>query len=574
MLRAKKTKGKVVLLAPGYRKYEGYLKSVNKKDIFWSKLRGVDGEISEAVFSDFSQFRFKRRDANSDPDQGLLLTDVDLDKAGGHSLQRATTWRINKSYAQRIHLLALYNSPLRLNYLLKLEKDYRKDDDTRKTIVFDPIEKALLPGGVTYDYKDFAYETRFFSGKLSRDSILQRGIYSRIGKYFRSIFCLAPMPDASGSVDAITTAVLLHMLAVIPRNFLFKDIFYQREFAKAVLKHLDQISSYSESSELVRQISRRNVCAAIGVGETDMGRFRSLYEVGVRSFRLYSIATDSRVIEMTQKLIGETKKLKDNSIELFVGQITSITQLNELLKALGKDWSFVDGVFIGNGGGSRCKTAETGMKVATPQLSYQLRNHPKMAGKSIIFEGGLRNEPASVLLLGASGLSCAAGISGGCLEAPGGALYIHDGKGYWKPYRGEASPSAKIMEGYIYPTGDAKQIEGANGFIRMEKKYPSMCGRILNLNEWLAQSFVKLGVTDLVQLHALGTKLTRSEVERIFKMNPNEIPDIVKVGKYYIIPFPLGLRSQEQKEVAKAYGVGDQIQVNEVADLDFTVRIP
>ena len=527
-------KGKTFALKSlGYREYQGYLQSLKKNDLVWSDLNDIEGKIAELkTFPNFSVFGLK--DKKSDTyGQKLLLTDVDLDKITGHNLCRVSDWRIKKATAQRVFYLSLCNSVERLDRLRLL--DTRKKQLKIKKIFFKALE-----GDVAYDFKDFGYRTRFSKVNLSRDELITNGIYTRIGKYYRSPLCLAPMPDSSGSVDSICTAAFAHMLAVIPRNFEFKNPSRQLKFAESVLK---KINSFPRVA--ARVVAERNVCAAIGVGADNIKRFSDLYGIGIRSFRLYSIATDLRLILMVKSLIDEIMKLGSHGrdIEFFVGQITSIDQFDVLCRILGPSrWDYIDGFFLGNGGGSRCKTAETGMIVNTPQVSYLLRNHPKLAGKSIIIEGGVGNEPAVALLLGASGLSYSAGITGGCIEAPGGALYITDSRGYWKPYRGEASPSAKIIEGHIYQTGDAKQVEGANGFIRMEKKYPSMCGRILNLNEWLAQSLVKLGVSSIDELHALGAA-------------------------------PLSLRSEAQRNVAKAYGVGDKIQASEALDLDYTVRI-
>ena len=57
-------------------------------------------------------------------------------------------------------------------------------------------------------------------------------------------------------------------------------------------------------------------------------------------------------------------------------------------------------------------------------------------------------------------------------------------------------------------------------------------------------------------------------------MSVKKIPDVYKLknGKYYI-PFPLGLRSEAQRNIAKAYGTGQKIRENETADIDYTVRI-
>lgn len=556
-------KGKNFILSSlGYRLYEEYFKSVSK-DSDWGKLHDISGNITEVEATDsFSTFAL----VNSSDDkygQRLLLTDVDLDKITGHTLQKVSEWRLNKARAQRIYYLSLCNMDKRLDYLLSLDKV--------KSPNLKPIEFRQINGEITYDYKDYGYETRYSDGLVSRDELIEGGIYAKIGKYHRSILCLAPMPDSAGSLDVIVTSCFSHQLSVIPRNFKFKNISVQTSFVKSVFGAIDKFGN-----KKAKVIAKRNVCGAVGVGDRDFERFLELYKAGVRSFRLYSIATDSRIILMAKKLIDEISKMSSrvNPIELFVGQITSKTQFDELYIKLGKKrWKYIDGFYIGNGGGSRCKTAETGMKVNTPQLSYFLRNSKVLYGKSIIVEGGVGNEPATALLLGASGLSYSAGITGGSIEAPGGALFISDGKGYWKPYRGEASPSAKIIEGHIYPTGDAKQVEGANGFIRMEKKYPSMCGRILNINEWIAQCFVKLGVKNIDQLHALGVTMKKEEVVEIFGKKPSEIHDLIKVKGKYKIAFPLGLRSEAQRNVAKAYGVGDKIQASEALDIDYTHRI-
>lgn len=533
MKRLSKEKGHFVLKSLGYRQYERYLKTVKKDDYKWGNLHDVSGKISEIKdYENYSIFSLEGKDKDVFG-QKLLLTDIDLDKINGHELVKTSDWRIKKAVAQRIFYLSLCNSRERINFLSKLKKKVKKNH--YKKIFFKPLEN-----GLAYDYKDFGYYAKYSPSYSSRTQLIKEGIYVKLGKYYRSPLCLAPMPDSSGSLDAIVTAALCHMLAVIPRNFEFKSIERQKEFARSILSQIDKIKPLS-----VKKIARRNVCVAIGIGDEDKERFAKLYEIGVRSFRLYSIATDKRIIDFAKKLIDEIIKLstRKDPIELFIGQITSIKQFNELFRILGaRRWKFVDGFFLGNGGGSRCKTAETGMIVNTASISYLLKNNRRLEDKSIVIEGGVGNEPAIALLLGASGLSYSAGITGGCIEAPGGAIYITDTKGYWKPYRGEASPSAKIVENRIYPTGDAIQVEGANGFIRMEKKYPSMCGRILNLNEWLAQSFVKLGVKNIEELHNF-TKL------------------------------PLALRSEAQRNVAKAYGVGDKIQSSEILDIDYTMRI-
>ncbi len=594
--RLYKSKGKFFLRAFGYREYEKFLKKVDINKSPWTKLHNLEGNIEERLKKNYSVFCLKPKDPEKHDKYGLqmILSDIDLDKTADHQLIKISDWRVKKAYAQRIYYLSLCNCLERLKRLESLESQKERPI---KPLFFEPIDNTVISDkplsygkhklnseqiikknkSVTFDYKDFGYETRYSLFKSSRNILVTDGIYVHIGKYFRSILCLAPMPDSTGSIDVVVTGAFCHMLSVIPRNSEFKDTTRQVAFAKSVLIEIDNselLDLPKKYRAMAKKYARRNVCAAIGVN--DLNRFKKLYEVGIRSFRLYSVATDARIKESFHSLILEIDKIDTKGeVELFVGQITTVAQFEDLYDSISKKaWSRISGFYIGNGGGSKCKTAETGMRVTSPQLSYQLRNNKRLGNKSLIVEGGVGNEPAAALLLGASGLSYSAGITGGCIESPGGALFILDGKGYWKPYRGEASPSTKIIEENSYPTGDARQVEGANGFIRMEKKYPSMCGRILNLTEWISQCFVKLGVTNIEQLHALGAELTKSEMENIFKMSVKKIPDVYKLknGKYYI-PFPLGLRSEAQRNIAKAYGTGQKIRENETADIDYTVRI-
>ncbi|OGM24993.1 hypothetical protein A3D00_03775 [Candidatus Woesebacteria bacterium RIFCSPHIGHO2_02_FULL_38_9] len=594
-VKTKPPLNKNILSSSGYKGYERYFNSSLGDKAEWMKLHDLDGEIYEKEKTDnYSVFALGNGFQQDNFGQGLLLTDIDKEKVHRLELKKSAQWRIRKAMAQRAFYLSLCNSTERIKRIINLENNSSRKMSIARPILFPYFEDRIGNGysnskngkvkvadilessGSTYfDYKDFGYLVRFSTKKLSRHELVNQGIYTKLGKHIRSVFCLSPMPDSSGSIDAIATSAMCHMLSVIPRNLRLFDIGFQANFAAAVIDYLNHYELPPGLNSMEKEIKRiwlYNICAAIGSQENDLERFKTLYKSGVRSFRIYSIATDTRIRDITQKI---TNYILENLIdtELFVGQITSIQQFWDLYKHLNKkQWELINGFYIGNGGGSRCKTAETGMVVSSPYLSYQIRRTGLLDNKSLIIEGGVGTEPAAALLLGADGLSYSAGATGGCIESPGGALYIYsDSKQeYWKPYRGEASPSVKIVEGVLYPTGDAKQVEGKNGFVRMEKKCPSMCARILMLNEWLSQSLVKLGINSMLQLKNLGTILSKNEVEEIYEQSPWQTPDIIKLDgihdknsdiQKYIIPLPLYKRSSSQRRVASAYGLVDEAKI-------------
>ena len=589
------------------QEYEGfrpYLERIDREgDRTWTEMESFsDYPIVEKYKPNYSVIVRKGRgdlDGESSADQGFIITSINASKLSGVSIVSAPEYFVDRARAQRAYYLSESNSPEMIAYLQWLEAS--DASPAVKPIAFAPLERTYLhtivrknkasrvvsekelkreSGDDEVSFADFAYKTRASRGKQSRSALLassripelwnqRKDIFVKIGKYFRLPIALAPMPDTAGSVDAVTTAAMSHMLAIIPRNLEFKDVKRQVAFARQALARLDTVSIPGVDAaqmQKIRQMWKRNVGAAIGVNGNDVERFEALYDAGIRTFRIYSIATDDQIAYMTKELVNRKLAKRDaKKIELFIGQITSFEQFEALVDLLtDEEWNAVDGIYLGNGGGRQCKTAETGMVVNTPSLLYRFRNHEKMKGKSIIVEGGVGNEPATAFLVGATGISYANKISGGTLESPGGDLYFEDKRGQLlKRYCGEASPDAKIIEGMVYENGDTIQVEGANGFTRLEKKAPSMTAKIARISEWISQSFAKIGVSTMEQLQSLGVLLTKEELEARFGRPVDDIRDAYQLADdedgRYIIPLPLTLRTEAQRAIAPSYGTGERV---------------
>ncbi len=556
--------------------HENYFEGLSHEMLDWIRLRKkVSGFIVERICVRYSAFSLSEKndlESTDFPDE-LVLTDYDIADQEGRTLSALPPERVRKAMAQRASYLSLVNSKRRIDRLMKLSFTNENVHEKLRPLFKEPSVGSEVDAMT--DFKDWGYLTRFSPFKHSRSDLVQEGIYARIGKHYRSLLCTAPMPDTSGSFDALWTSIRCHMLTVIPRNSHFVNPENQLKMAAELLEAARHaiIPGVHDTKVLnfARAHFQRNICISLSINEDCINTFRKSYELGVRCFRLYSIATDIRVRIQTLRLVKEIqlRSTVEDPVELFIGQITSIEQYEDLRSNLSDDeWAHIDGFFIGNGGGVRCTTAETGMIVNTPSLILDLRGREGMDIKSIIVEGGVGDEPAVALLLGASGLSYAAGISGASIESPNGGLFLYDGSNYWSPQRGEASTSTKIIEDdnqntreICYQDGEPQQVEGDIGYLRQDIRFVSMCGRIRVRNEWLAQCFVKMGVSTLTQLQALGTKLNYMEVEEIFGVSPSNnslcsdlqsIPTMDNEEDVYVFPLPLRRRTNAMRSVANS----------------------
>lgn len=575
--------GSVRLSAQGEGGLDSYLHSLSPEVLEWVRLRkSVAGRVVKRVHSTYCAFSLEEDGRAASPcgvyDE-LVLTKFEINEQVGRELRPLPPEQIARATAQRAAYLLEVNAPQRLARLRAMSSESDSTCGRLRPLTASPLGEDS--NAEMADFKDWGYLTRFSPFEQSRSAMVQDGIYSRIGKYHRSVLCTAPMPDVSGSFDALWTSVRCHMLTVVPRGSYFADDARQLAMTKALLGEASstQVPGVEDPAllEFARNLYRRNICVALGVQECYVNSFRRHYELGVRCFRLYSIATDIRIRVQVVRLVREIllRSRADDPIEFFVGQITSVEQYEDLRSALTVDeWAAIDGFYIGNGGGVRCKTAETGMIVNSPSLILALRGRVGMNGKSIVVEGGVGDEPAVALLFGASGLSHAAGVAGASIEAPNGGLFLFDGEAFWATQRGEASASTKLIEAdskdqssLLYEDGEPRHIEGEAGFLLQEPRFVSMCGRVRVRNEWIAQCMVKLGVRTMGQLHALGVALTRAEFEATFGMNWSEVlafgdlRELPAQGTHearYVIPLPVRRRTNAMRTVAQSLGVWER----------------
>lgn len=519
---------------------------------------------------------------------------------------------------QRIYELEseMHDTPVKkqlfLAYLEKLKihgyknKNGMKEASNQELFKQDPVE---IPG-----MGSFAYKTRYSPENISRRELNKKMILSKIGKHIRSPICMAPMPHTSGSLDAITTAAMSNSLAIIPRNYQFADPTFQIDFAKSVVNHLKnfdipklpheeskECKEYKDRVDMTKKVWLRNVGAAIGVGHGDIQRFKDLYDAGVKTFRLYTVATDPHLRTQLKRFIDEVKAIGDDDIEIFIGQMTSgeqvedmvgnkekeklskkdllkkqadddPQQLENVMKKLDKDdWKkYIAGVYIGNGGGSVCSTATTGMAVNSVELVSKFRNHKLMKDKSIIVEGGMNSEPLP-WVFGADGLSYASELMG--VERPGGKMCIKDKQGKcYTIYSGEASAMAKDTEKLIDAAGHPVHVEGQLGVRELKLEQASVTRVYKRLNEYLAQVLVKCGAYNDVQLHSLGTLCTAKEMDKIWgnvftdkegKKIPDgwrNIPDVYEINNTdelakYIRKITKAPKRVSDKTILKRYGV-------------------
>ena len=460
-------------------------------------------------------------------------------------------------------------------------------------------------------------------------------IFSRVGKHWRLETTGAPMPTSQGSIEYLSTLARLNALALVPRNDQLADIGFRLEFARKLLEDLDARTipeMEQEHLDKAHKMWKRNVGVAIGINDQEIDSIKEFMKLGIRTFRLYTVATDSRMKEQLQKIfkiIDEFKEENDEEdIELFVGQMTHPDQLgqagnygmrqgeedDENLYQMFEGFDehtiqkYIAGLYFGNGGGSTCSTASTGMGVNTTLLLHRFRNDPRFKKASFIVEGGISVKEFPLLQIGADAESIASQAV--AVESPGGQLaYVSPKRSEWaydiprvaKPQVGEASATSSQIEDLLSGvtrmdegTGMPLQTEGQESLKFIDQQMPSVSQILRERLKYLSQVFVKMGVRTIEQLHTIGTFQTAASMELIFGPNwrkqralgvvrshdyqqwadhlrkilqaPSEISDhaiLLRAGidtrsnyEYYIIPTHMRLATSEQRNEGSPSGAG------------------
>jgi hypothetical protein len=474
------------------------------------------------------------------------------------------------------------------------------------------------------------YITRGSEDKMSRNDLVNDVILSPIGKHWRLETVVAPMPSSQGSVEYLSSAARMNALAVVPRNDQLANLQFRKDFTRKLIEDLDSRTVPGlddEHQEKAKKMWKRNVAVAIGISNDEIQSMKDFMEMGVRSFRLYTVATDGRMKEQLEEVFKMMDAFKADhageDIELFVGQMTHQDQLGpaenyengvnhefyEIFKGFDDETiqKYIAGLYFGNGGGSMCSTASTGMGVNTLLLLHRFRNDPRFKNASFLIEGGITLKEFPLLQIGAHGESIASQAM--TVESPGGELaYVGKKKTDWafeipvcgRGQIGEASllsaqsehmMAGNRMEDY---TGLPQQTEGQASIKLINPNLPTVTQLLKERTKYLSQVMIKMGVNTIEQLHTIGTFQTAQAMESIFGPDwkkqrdlcsvraedymsfsdhlrkilqaPEEVPwqtilkraglDPESEDEYYIIPSHLRLATPEQRIEGSPNGVG------------------
>ena len=351
----------------------------------------------------------------------------------------------------------------------------------------------------TYSWKDLGYRKLSSAQQVSRTHSAECGLFNLIGKYPRSVLGFGSMPAISGWRDVLATAAIGHHAIFTHRNSIFAGYIERQagviNAAKAVLRR-------ALTSDADYQRAARNIGAAIGCSNVDdeLKSARYLYEhAGVRLFRIYTINSDPRLIEIAAAIRAEF----GDEIELFVGQVSDKTQC---LKLIAPDIR-ADGLFFGHGGGRQCTSATNGMAVTTLEEVYSITTDERFNDVTIAVEGGIGSSMGHLLLMGVDLISYNQQLAR-CVIEQGDIYFEHKSGKVCMPYHGSASAPTMIIESAnpalarkrLRPGGRTRNVEGKAGYRFFEEKANSMVFYINTFKHYAARALADVGVRDMAEL--------------------------------------------------------------------------
>ncbi len=438
---------------------------------------------------------------------GLLLTDVDRGNLRMQKNGRPIIWQFGPErrtlcLAQRADFFRSNQNAATLAALEAIAADNpipprsNKRSATVETVLGlndNPFSTS------TYSWKDLGYRKRSSTKHVSRTQSAECGLFNRIGKYPRSVLGFGSMPAISGWRDVLVTAAIGHHAIFTHRNSIFAGYIERQaaviNAAKAVLKRLCL-------DEAAYQRAARNIGAAIGCSDVaeEVAAARYLYEqADVRLFRIYTINSDPRVIEVAAAIRAEF----GDSIELFVGQVSDKAQCLQLIAPAVR----ADGLFFGHGGGRQCTSATNGMAVTTLEEVYSITTDPRFNQVTIALEGGIGTSMGHLLLLGADLISYNQQLAR-CVIEQGDIYFEHKSGKVCMPYHGSASAPTMIIESAnpalarqrLRPGGRTRNVEGKAGYRFFEEKANSMAFYINTFKHYAARALADVGVSNIAEL--------------------------------------------------------------------------
>ncbi len=467
--------------------FEDLLNSPQSEAYIRERLKSFEADVDDYL-------RPWRRESaeNAYPSQGLIRTQYDtLDYAGQVLFPEEQMIEILRV---RTYLLEIFNHPERI---AALRRETQAARSPLPAVHCDAIEYMQKQGtaisigdlGATVVYPPSGHD------RISRKQRLKEGPFVKIGRSAHTPFVGSAMPDVFGSAPAIATMAASHSLVCIPRNAVFVDITRQADLASAVLDWLrnEPLLSWRPDHNELYELWASNIIGTVEASpEKALRRAEALYKRGIRKFRPYSPEPGPGPEQTTAAL----RKAFGDEIELFVGQIVDVDQARRV-EAAG-----ADALYIGIGGGGRCKTGpRSGTVIDWPELLWALRGETTLP---IIVEGGASEHVAETLLVGASGIGVSRMAAGGTIESPGGGKFYADSRGkLFKPYGGEASSRTKVLEGKMLAFGIPMFPEGEVSPAFVTQQQPTIPMNLYLLCEAAVLALVFRGVSDIYTLQSL-----------------------------------------------------------------------
>ncbi|MCY3834562.1 MAG: hypothetical protein OXG85_16230 [Chloroflexi bacterium] len=438
---------------------------------------------------------------------GLILTDVDrgalrMNKNGSPVIWQFGPERRTLCLAQRADF---YHSNQRAEVLQTLDGIARDGaipprSNKRSRTVESVLGLNENPFSTsTYSWKDLGYRKMSSAQQVSRTLTAELGLFNRIGKHPRSVLGFGSMPAISGWRDVLATAAIGHHAIFTHRNSIFAG-YIERQ--AAVIKAAKTVLRRALANEGDYQRAARNIGAAIGCSsvEDEVAAARHLYEqAGVRLFRIYTINSDPRVIEVAGALRAEF----GDDIELFVGQVSDKAQCLQLIAPQIR----ADGLFFGHGGGRQCTSASNGMAVTTLEEVYSITTDERFNEVTIAVEGGIGSSMGHLLLMGVDLISYNQQLAR-CVIEQGDIYFEHKSGLVCMPYHGSASAPTMIIESAnpalgrkrLRPGGRTRNVEGKAGYRFFEEKANSMVFYLNTFKHYAARALADVGVRDMAEL--------------------------------------------------------------------------
>ncbi len=400
------------------------------------------------------------------PSQGLIRTLYDgLDYSGQALFPDEQMIEILRV---RTYLLEIFNHPDRVQALIRETETQRPPLPAVRSDAIEHMQRE----GVSISIGDLGAVVLYPQGgqdRISRKKRLQEGPFVKIGRTAHSPFVGSAMPDVFGSVPAIATMAASHSLVCIPRNAGFVDIKRQADLATEVLNWLrsEPMLEGRPDRHVLLDLWTSNIIGTVEASpEKALRRAEALYERGIRKFRPYSPEPGPGPEQTTRAL----RKTFGPEVELFVGQIVDVAQARRV-EEVG-----ADALYVGIGGGGRCKTGpRSGTVIDWPELVWALRGQTTLP---VIVEGGASEHVAETLLAGASGK-------------------------LFKPYGGEASSRTKVLEGKMLAFGIPMFPEGETSPAFVMQQHPTITLNLYHLCEVAVLALVFRGISDIHTLQCL-----------------------------------------------------------------------